>query len=264
MKALCADLSAEYSQLAIVVETLTPEQWGQKTPFSDWTPWDEIAHLCYFDETGMLAATDPEAFAAETAALLKQYEKGIEIDAVARERYGHLDGPRIMPHWRAKCERLIGVLSAMDPKARLPWYGPMLSVRSFATSRLMEIWAHGRDIFSCAGERQPVSDRLKNVAHLGVNTYRWSFMNRNLPVPEPAPYIELQAPSGEKWIWNGPASEDHALRGSAEEFCLVVTRRQHVADTRLQFAGNAAKWLPIAQCFAGPPEEAPPPCSRRG
>ena len=262
MKELCADLSAEYSQLAELVEALTPKQWLQETPFCGLTPWDEIANLCYFDETGLLAATDPEAFTAETASLLKQFEKGIEIDEVAHRRYGHLEGPRIVPYWRQKCERLIDVLSVMESRARLPWYGPTLSVRSFATSRMMEIWAHGRDIYRSVGKRQPVGDRLKNVAHLGVSTYRWTFVNRHLPVPEPAPYIELQAPSGEKWLWNDPASEDHSLRGSAEEFCLVATRRLNVADTGLRFTGNAAKWLPIAQCFAGPPEEAPPPRPR--
>lgn len=259
MKELCADLLTEYSQLAALADALTPQQWVQKTPFYDWTPWDEIAHLCYFDETGMLAATDPEAFAAETDELLKQFGNGLEINAIARARFGHLSGSRLVPYWRQRFERLIGALSGMEPKTRLPWYGPMMSVRSFATARMMETWAHGQDIYSCIGERRPVSDRIKNIAHLGASTFSWTFINRNLPVPTPAPYIELKAPSGENWIWNNPPSEYHYLRGSAEEFCLVVTRRRNVADTRLQYAGSAIEWLPIAQCFAGPPEDAPAP-----
>jgi uncharacterized protein (TIGR03084 family) len=262
MKELCADLLAEYSQLAALAEALTPRQWVQKTPFYDWTPWDEIAHLCYFDQTGMLAATDPEAFTAETAELMKQLVSGLDIHAIARARFGHLSGSQIVPCWRQLFERLIGALSVMEPKARLPWYGPMMSVRSFATARMMETWAHGQDIYNCIGERRPASDRIKNIAHLGVSTFGWTFINRNLPVPEPAPYIALRAPSGENWIWNGPPSEHNYLRGSAEEFCLVVTRRRNVADTRLQYAGSAAKWLPISQCFAGPPEDAPAPGKR--
>jgi uncharacterized protein (TIGR03084 family) len=262
MKDLCADLLAEYSQLAALAEALTPHQWVQKTPFSDWTPWDEIAHLCYFDQTGTLASTDPEAFAAELAELVKQWGNGLEIHTIARARFGHLSGAQIVPYWRQLFEGLIGALSRMEPKARLPWYGPTMSARSFATARMMETWAHGQDIYDCIGERRPVSDRIKNIAHLGASTFRWTFMNRNLPVPEPAPYIELRAPSGESWIWNDPPSEDNYLRGSAEDFCLVVTQRKNVADTRLQYAGSAAKWLPIAQCFAGPPEDAPAPSAR--
>jgi uncharacterized protein (TIGR03084 family) len=259
MKDLCADLLAEYSQLATLAETLTPQQWVQKTPFCDWTPWDEIAHLCYFDQTGMLAATDPEAFAVDTADLLKQFGNGLEINAIARARFGHLSGSQIVHCWRQLFERLIGALSGMEPKARLPWYGPMMSVRSFATARMMETWAHGQDIYDFIGKQRTASDRIKNIAHLGVSTFSWTFINRNLPVPEPAPYIELKAPSGKNWIWNDPPSEQNLLCGSAEEFCLVVTQRRNVADTRLKYAGSAVTWLPIAQCYAGPPEDAPAP-----
>jgi len=259
MKDLCAELLAEYSQLASLAEALTPQQWVQKTPFYGWTPWDEIAHLCFFDETGMLAATDPKAFAADTAELVKQWGSGLEIDVIARARFGHLSGSQLVPYWRQRFERLIVALSGMEPKARLPWYGPMMSVRSFATARMMETWAHGQDIYDFMGEQRPASDRIKNIAHLGASTFGWTFINRNLPVPEPAPYIELQAPSGKNWIWNDPPSEQNYLRGSAEEFCLVVTQRRNVADTRLKYAGSAAAWLPIAQCYAGPPEDAPAP-----
>lgn len=259
MKDLCNDLLAEYSQLAALAEALTPQQWGQKTPFHGWTPWDEIAHLCFFEETGLLAATDPEAFAADAAELIKQLTSGIEIDAIARARYGHLGSAELLLYWRQRFERLIAVLAGMEMKTRLPWYGPMMSARSFATARMMETWAHGQDIYDFLGKRRPASDRIKNIAHLGVSTFGWTFINRNLPIPDPAPYIELQAPSGENWIWNDPPSEKNYLRGSAEEFCLVVTQRRNVADTRLQYAGSAAQWLPIAQCYAGPPEDSPAP-----
>lgn len=259
MKELCADLLTEYRQLASLVEALTPQQWGQKTPFCGWTPWDQIAHLCFFDESALLAAKSPEAFAAETAELQKQLGDSIDMDAVARARFGHLDGPRLIPYWRRRFEALVALLSGMDPKTRLPWYGPALSVRSFATARMMETWAHGQDIVDCTGQQRIVGEGIRNIAHLGVGTFGWTFLNRNLAIPEPAPYIELQAPSGESWIWNAPPSDRHYLQGSAEEFCLVVTQRRNVADTGLRFGGSAAEWLPIAQCFAGPPEDPPAP-----
>jgi len=259
MKELCNDLLTECSQLAALVEALTPRQWTEKIPFHGWTPWDEIAHLCYFEEAGLLAATDPEAFAAAAAELIKQLASGIEIDALARARYGHLGSAELLSYWRGRFERLIAVLAGMEMKARLPWYGPMMSARSFATARMMETWAHGQDIYDFLGRRRPTSGRIRNIAHLGVGTFGWAFINRNLPVPEPAPYVELQAPSGETWIWNGPPSEENYVRGSAEEFCLVVTQRRNVSDTRLRYAGSAALWLPIAQCYAGLPEEPPAP-----
>jgi hypothetical protein len=52
------------------------------------------------------------------------------------------------------------------------------------------------------------------------------------------------------------------VRGSALDFCLVVTQRRHVLDTGLELQGAAAQeWMSIAQCFAGPAASGPPPGS---
>ena len=42
--------------------SLTPDEWQQPTAFYGWSAWDEIAHLCYFDETGLQSATDEDSF----------------------------------------------------------------------------------------------------------------------------------------------------------------------------------------------------------
>ena len=42
------------------------------------------------------------------------------------------------------------------------------------------------------------------------------------------------------------------MRGTAEDFCLVVTQRRNVRDTDLIATGEAAEqWMAIAQCFGG-------------
>lgn len=262
MKDLCTDLQAEYDALAALCATLTPEQWQCKTKFHGWTPWDEIAHLCFFDQTGLLAATDPDAFAADTQALNAELASGKQISQVARERLGHLDGAQLLTLWRERYTALVAALASLDAKARLPWYGPTMSARSFATARLMETWAHGQDVYDGVAVRCPASDRLRHIAHIGVTTFGWTFVNRKLPVPPVTPYIELRAPGGEVWTWNEPSTTDY-VRGSAEDFCLTVTQRRHVRDTGLEYAGEGATaWLPIAQCFAGPPADGPAPGAR--
>ena len=76
------------------------------------------------------------------------------------------------------------------------------------------------------------------------------------------PYVKLTAPSGEVWEWNDPSTTNF-VEGSATEFCQVVTQTRNIADTRLRVVGETAKrWMAIAQCFAGPPEEPPAPGSR--
>lgn len=263
MKEVCADLLAEYTALADLADTLTPQQWAEQTRFYGWSPWDEIAHLHFFDGTGLLAATDPPAFARDAAAMRAELTGGKEISALTRERYTGVSGAQLVALWRARFRQLVDALAAHDPKDRLPWYGPTMSARSFATARLMETWAHGQDVYDLARRRRPPSARLRNIAHIGVTTFGWSFVNRNLPVPPQAPYIELRAHDGQTWTWNEPSDREW-LRGSAEDFCLVVTQRRHPSDTDLEFSGEGTRaWMAIAQCFAGPPADGPAPGVRK-
>lgn len=258
MRNLCEDLHAECEALVDFSGVLPAPDWAAATSFYAWTPWDEIAHLCLLDEVGHLAATDAAAFSAKAAELRGRREAGDEISAIARSTFAHLTGPQLVAHWREVNRLLASALSVLDPKARLPWFGPSMSARSFATARLMEVWAHGQDVYDLMKVRRANSARLKHIAHLGVTTFEWTFKSRGLPVPEPIPYVHLQGPSGEVWLW-GEASADHCVRGAAEDFCLVVTKRLHCFDTGLQMAGTGTAWLPLAQCFAGPPVDSPVP-----
>jgi uncharacterized protein (TIGR03084 family) len=149
-----------------------------------------------------------------------------------------------------------------DPKQRVKWAGPDMSALSSITARQMETWAHGQAVFDLLGIDRPESDRIRNIAHLGVGTFGWTFINRQQAVPEPAPHVVLTGPSGAVWTWN-PEQANNTVRGSAVEFAQVVTQVRHVADTQLQVTGAIAQqWMAWAQCFAGPPVDPPAPGSR--
>jgi len=259
MQALCADLAAEQQELMALAEDLSAAQWSTPSDFYGWTAWDEVAHLCFFDRAGLLAATDAESFLADTRMLIVQVNQGQKISAIARAMYGHLDGAALLSHWRKVAAEMLAKLAALDAKARLPWYGPPMSARSFVTARLMETWAHGQDIWDCLGRRRQPAARLKHIAHLGVTTFKWSFNVHRKPLPPVVPYVELAAADGSLWTWGEPSEADF-VKGSAEDFCLLVTQRRNLADTALRYQGAAAaQWLNIAQCFAGQPASAPPP-----
>jgi uncharacterized protein (TIGR03084 family) len=75
--------------------------------------------------------------------------------------------------------------------------------------------------------------------------------------------LVLTAPSGAVWTLGEEAGEER-ISGSAEEFCQVVTQTRNVADTSLEVSGeNAKQWMAIAQCFAGAPNDPPPPGTRK-
>ena len=60
-------------------------------------------------------------------------------------------------------------------------------------------------------------------------------MNRKLPVPAVVPFISLDAPGDDVWHWGDPASPEF-VRGSALDFCLLVTQRRNLADTGLRYS----------------------------
>ena len=137
-----------------------------------------------------------------------------------------------------------------------------MSAKSFATARIMEVWAHGQDIFDALKVPRKATDRLRHIAHMGVATFGWSFMNRHMEVPSDDVRVELLGPTGERWTW-GPDGAKNRVEGSAEDFCLVVTQRRNVADTGLTVAGTtAAQWMAMAQAFAGPASDPPKPGQR--
>ena len=136
--------------------------------------------------------------------------------------------------------------------ARIEWYGPSMSKRSFLTARLMEAWAHGQDVVDAVDGARPSTDRLRHVAQLGVITRGWSYKNRGLEVPTGDVRVDLDAPSGGVWTWGADDAAD-SITGPAEDFCLVVTQRRHVDETRLVLNGALAReWMELAQAFAGP------------
>jgi uncharacterized protein (TIGR03084 family) len=258
-----ADLLQECRELADRCRDLSDDEWHRAGPFHGWTPWDTVAHLCYFDEASLVALADASRFEREAAVLSARTASGEAISRIARAHFGPIDGTGLLDRWQERYTRLSEGLAARDPRSRLPWYGPSMSVRSFATARLMETWAHGQDVWDTFGQARQPTPRMRHIAHLGFTTFRWTFVNRDLPVPEPTPRLALRAPDGGTWTWGDDASPE-SVSGSALGFCLVVTQRRHVADTDLRCTpGSAAQWMAIAQCFAGEPADGPAPGVRR-
>lgn len=256
MESLCRDLREEYESLERMVAPLAETDWDRATPFGSWTIRDEIIHLAFFDGTARLSATDGAAFARHLEELIKNYSH-FEADYLSAGR--SISSSALLARWRDDREALLGAVAALDPKQRLPWYGPPMSARSFVTARLMETWAHGQDVADALERERPATDRLRHVAHIGVTTFGWSYANRGMAVPKAPVRVELTGPGDERWSW-GAEDAKNTVRGEALDFCLVVTQRRHVEDTALVTAGDVAhEWMRIAQTFAGPPETGPEP-----
>ena len=250
LERVLADLVAEEDELDALVARLDEDAWDAETPAEGWAVRDQVSHLAFFDGRACLALTDPDAFTTEVDKVLA------DPDALMDEHLAEgraLAPAELLEWWRAEREGLLAALSATDPATRVPWYGPPMSVASFATARLMETWAHGQDVADAIGVTRLPTHRLRHVAHIGVRAMPFSFTVRGLPIPEDPVYVELHGPGHEEWTW-GSDDADNAVRGSALDFCLVVTQRRHRDDVHLAIVGPVAEeWMSIAQAFAGPP-----------
>jgi uncharacterized protein (TIGR03084 family) len=248
MQRICADLRAEQEDLDHILTPLHEADWDRLTPSPGWAIRDQVSHIGTTDRVATIAAGEPERFTSE---ILVQDR----ADRAARqlETGRSMSGEDLLAWWRRGRQAMLDVFRRLDPKTRIPWFGPSMSAISFATARLMETWAHGQDILDALGQHRPATERLQHVAHIGVRARPFSYTIRGLTPPVEDIYVELQSPAGAIWTW-GDAAARQRIRGLALDFCLVVTQRRHVSDTGLQLTGHVAEeWMSIAQAFAGPP-----------
>lgn len=257
---LLDDLAAEGDRLWAVVSGLDESDaggWATPTPATGWTVATQVAHLLWTDEVAVLAAgaRTPEGKQAWDAVVLQAIEDPTGfVDAQAIE-VARLAPTALLARWGAARTALREALRDYPDGEKLPWFGPPMSPASMATARFMETWAHALDVYDALGVEPERTDRVRHVAHLGVRTRNFAFSVQGLEAPAEEFRIELTSPSGELWTW-GPEGAAQTVRGSAWDFCLLVTQRVHRDDTDLVASGDDAdRWLGIAQAFAGPAGE---------
>ena len=254
------DFLDESEALAAILSDLDDADFEQPTQFKGWTINDVLVHLHFWNRGADQALTDPPAFEAATGRLMEALAgaslRGFE-NAEISER-----GTDLLDAWRALYRDMGERWASLDPKQRVKWVGPDMSVRSSMTARQMETWAHGQEVFDVLGIERAEQDRIRNVVVLGVNTFGWSFKVHGKPVPETMPHLTLTLPS-RAVVEHGEAGSGNAISGPAVAFAQVVTQTRNIADTDLVVEGPVAReWMENAQCWAGPPETPPAPGTR--
>ena len=259
-QALIADLVDEAEALDAVVANLDEAGLATPTPAEGWTITDQLSHLAGFDEAGRTAIVDPDGFRSDLDRRLTEGDDPIAGYTAAGRA---MTGAAVRDWWRTARVALVDAARPLDPKTRVPWYGPPMSAMSHVTARTMETWAHGQEVYDVLGAVRKNGDRVRNIVVLGNNTYGWTFKVRGEAAPEPRPHLKLTAPSGEVWLYNDPSTTE-VIEGAADEFCQVVTQVRNIADTQLKVTGaNAKNWMSKAQCFAGAAEPPPAPGTRK-
>lgn len=255
LRELIDDLTVETNVLLAVLESLDAPSWETPTLCTPWTVKDQISHLAWNDDATVRALCQPEAFLADKPTTLD----GIQhmVNAVIDDHH-HLAGEELLAWFRKARGELLHAFADRDPKARMPWYGPEMSVVSKLTARFMETWAHSHDVHEAFFLTPAPSDRARHVAFLGLQAIPNTFATHGRPVPVDPVRLVLMAPSGIEMHFGRPEATN-IVSGELQELALVVTQRRHVADTTLAASGPVAQeWLSIAQAFAGPPGDGRP------
>jgi uncharacterized protein (TIGR03084 family) len=256
------DFRDESDALFALLDTLDDSDWARETQFKYWTPNDIVAHLHMGNYAADLSLKNGDEF----------INFGRRLTEMGRNRARHLHATHawlggnknrdLLLRWRDFYREMAARFVVAEPKKRVKWFGPDMSVLSSISARLMETWAHGQALFDLFGKTRIDTDCIKNIAIIGINTFGWTFANRGVKPPGVRPNVRLSAPSGALWEWL-QADSDDLVEGTAVEFCQVVAQTRNIADTSLRVAGKTATaWMAIAQCFAGPPEKPPSPGTR--
>src|SRR6266568_3133756 len=235
MTALVADLAAESAVTRALVAGLDEAGWHTPTPAAGWDIADQISHLAYFDEVTVQSALRPEQFKAEFAEA--EASSAINPDAIA-VRFRDRSGSELLDWFDTARAELLNTFKNLDPRARLPWFGPAMSAASSLTARIMETWAHSQDIADALGVTREPTDRLRHVAHIGVGARAFSYAVHGKTLPQTPVRVELTGPHGTAWTW-GPAEADNLISGPALDFCLLLTQRRHHNDLGRALEGQA-------------------------
>ncbi len=255
------DFLDESEALSALLAPLSDAEFETPTQFKGWTINNILRHLHVWNIAADLALSDEAAF-GEFIAKMMAGVRGGRLPDFEAEYLGGMSGHELVAAWAAHYRDMTPRFAAADPKARVKWVGPEMSVISSITARLMETWSHAQAIYDVFGVERVDADRIGNIVRLGVNTYGFTWKNRRMELPGPMPQLRLTAPSGAIWEY-GEASDSGVISGSATEFCQVVTQCRNIADTSLDVSGEVAhQWMAAAQCFAGPPQDPPAPGTR--
>ena len=227
------------------------------TQFKEWRVADILRHLAVWNDAAALTLTDPPAFGRFFAELMQAMQSGGSLVDFEQSLVPSASPRQHRENWQQSYLALNDLYRDADPKTRVQWGGPDMSLRSCISARLMETWANGQAIFDLCGIERIEHERIRNIVVLGITTFAFYFRINGLPVPEQAPKVPLTSPGGETWQFNTDSTSGEVV-GYAHEFCQVVTQVRNVADTALTVKGETAlTWMRIAQCFAGPPTQPP-------
>jgi uncharacterized protein (TIGR03084 family) len=234
VREILSDLVAEQQYLDQFLQRISLRDWDKPTRAPGWTIRDTISHLADSEELAASVITGEDE-------ALARYRTTSDLDGLRQEAVEKGRGMRpqdVIEWWRGGRAKVVEPLSHMDPTQRLEWIAGSVSARTLATSRLMETWAHGLDIYDAMEAEVEDTPRIRHICWLGWKTLPYAF---KMAGEDFAPVrVEVIGPGYAKWVY-GPDDTDNLIKGSASDWARLVVARMSFADTRLKVTGDTAQ-----------------------
>ena len=93
-----------------------------------------------------LSLNDEAGFAALWGRIVQAMKQGATLRDFAEDWLEGTRGVALFEAWRSFYPEMAERFAGADPRRRLRWAGPDMSVRSSITARQMETWAHGQAV----------------------------------------------------------------------------------------------------------------------
>ena len=245
-----ADLKTEGEVLDKLVASLDTAQWDLPTPAPGWTIKHQVAHLSSTARLAGISASDPAMFAKVTVGADKDFDGAVNALLTP---YLSASPADLLARWRSEREVAVKALSALPPAQMVPWVARDIPASALACAGLMELFAHGQDIYDTIGAPREYTDAIGHLTWFGTRNRDFAYLVRGLTPPEAEFRYEFTAPSGTVWAF-GPEDAENRITGPAVDFCMLVTRRRNRADLAVTATGaDADQWLDIAQAYRGSP-----------
>ena len=236
MREILSDLVAEQQSLDQFLQRVAIRDWDRATPAPGWSIRDTVSHLATFEEYAYNALAEGGSRRGE-ADRYPTYEAFTEAGILPGREMRAQD---VIEWWRGARAKVIEELSRSAPDTRVPWFKGDMSAKTFATTRLMETWAHGLDVYSSLDEECEDTIRLRHIAWLGWKSLPYAFELAGKEYSKPV-RIEVPGPQWSKWVF-GPEDTDQVIKGQAGEWCRVAVQRMNPSDAEsLKAQGDVAE-----------------------
>ncbi|MBM7790180.1 maleylpyruvate isomerase family mycothiol-dependent enzyme [Tenggerimyces flavus] len=243
--------TAENEELDKLLASLSYDVWSTPTPSEGWTIARQVAHLTLRAQDAIEAMTDRRRLllTVERASPSPHHDADYGGLALANRH-----PETLLTQWREAREQFEstshGILEG--DISSLPGAGSERLVTIATAYGLMRTWAHAQDIFDALDRPRMPSERLWYVADLGIGMDDPRFTAHGvLPLGQMECRIELASPIGALWIWGDPTAAAR-LRGTAEDFCLYVTRRRTRWEVELTATMEVEAWMSTAPMLLAP------------